>query len=135
MTLVDTNVLFDVAADDSVWFQWSSSRLRNAALDGPLIINPVVFAELSVQFEAVAEVEALLATLGVEMDHIPHSALFLAGKAFSKYRRSGGSRTGVLPDFFIGAHAATTGLPLLTRDPRRYRSYFPDVRLITPDLN
>jgi len=132
VTLVDTNVLLDLVTDDPVWADWSVRQLEAAALRGTLTINSVVYAELSVRFERIEEVDAVLEQAGITLEEIPRAALFLAGKVFQRYRMAGGSRAGVLPDFFIGAHAAVSGLPLLTRDMKRYRSYFPSVTLIAP---
>lgn len=132
MTLIDTNVLLDLVTDDPVWAEWSLGQLGAAALTGPLLINAVVYAELSVGFERIEELDAVLADASISVTDIPRAALFLAGKAFQRYRAAGGSRSGVLPDFFIGAHAAVAGLPLLTRDVQRYRSYFPSLSLIAP---
>ncbi len=133
MTLVDTNVLLDVVTDDPSWADWSIEQLEAAALRGPLLVNDVVYAELAVRYERIERLEAFLAEAGIEIAAMPRSALFLAGKVFQKYRKAGGQRTGVLPDFFIGAHAAVDRLDLLTRDTARYRTYFPTVTLITPD--
>ncbi|KAA0594057.1 putative nucleic acid-binding protein [Azospirillum lipoferum] len=133
MTLVDTNVLLDLVTNDPVWADWSIRQLDGAAVKGPLIINDVVYAELSVGFKRIEDLDDLLDDAGVVMDEIPREALFLAGKAFRRYRTAGGARSGVLPDFFIGAHAAVLGLPLLTRDAKRYRSYFPSVALVAPE--
>ncbi len=133
MTLVDTNVLLDVVTDDPVWADWSIEQLEAAALRGPLLINDVVYAELAVRYERIERLDAFLSEAGIDMAALPRAALFLAGKVFQTYRKSGGPRTGVLPDFFIGAHAAVDRLDLLTRDTARYRTYFPTVKLITPD--
>jgi len=133
MTLVDTNVLLDVATNDRDWAEWSVNRLDAAAIRGPLLINAVVYAEFSVGFVRVEEVDRVLDGAGFEMVDIPRAALFLAGKVFQRYRAQGGTHTGVLPDFFIGAHAAIAQVPLLTRDPRRYRTYFSGLALIAPD--
>ncbi|MEP6565458.1 MAG: type II toxin-antitoxin system VapC family toxin [Mesorhizobium sp.] len=133
MTLVDTNVLLDLVTDDPNWADWSVAQLEAASLDGPLLINDVVYAEVAVRYARIEDLEAFLDAAGLEMAPMPRAALFLAGKAFTQYRQSGGSRTGVLPDFFIGAHAAVSRFPLLTRDVGRYRTYFPSLRLITPD--
>ena len=133
MTLVDTNILLDVVTDDPNWSDWSIEQLEAAALRGPLLINDVVYAELAVRYERIERLEAFLSEAGLDMAAMPRSALFLAGKVFQKYGKAGGSRTGVLPDFFIGAHAAVDRLDLLTRDSARYRTYFPTVKLITPD--
>jgi predicted nucleic acid-binding protein len=124
MTLVDTNVLLYIVTDDPTCAEWSIGQLDAAALKGKLAINDVAYAELSVR---VATIEAL-----IEMAQIPRPALFLAGKIFQRYRSAGGKRTGVLPDFFIGAHVAVAGLTLLIRDARRYRSYFPTIDLVRP---
>ncbi|GAA4182346.1 type II toxin-antitoxin system VapC family toxin [Shinella granuli] len=133
MFLVDTNVLLDLVTEDPVWAAWSQAELEAAALLGPLGINDVVYAELSVRYRDIADLDAMIAL--AQLDHlpIPRQALFLAGKAFQAYRRTGGSRTGVLPDFFIGAHAAVAGLTLITRDAARYRTYFPNLAVRTPD--
>ncbi|RWN35143.1 MAG: PIN domain-containing protein [Mesorhizobium sp.] len=133
MTFVDTNVLLDLVTDDPNWAGWSIAQLEAASLDGPLLINDAVYAELAVRYIRIEDLEAFLDAAGLEMAPMPRAALFLAGKVFTQYRRSGGSRTGVLPDFFIGAHAAVAKLPLLTRDVGRYQTYFPSLRLITPD--
>jgi predicted nucleic acid-binding protein len=132
VTLVDTNVLFDLVTDDPIWADWSARQLRIASVREALIVNPVVYAELSVGYDRTEEVDAALDQAGVELVEIPRAALFLAGKAFQAYRARGGTRTGVLSDFFIGAHAVVERIALLTRDVRRYRSYFPTIRLITP---
>ena len=132
MTLVDTNVLLDLLTDDPTWAQWSVRRLDVAASKGALAINDVVYAELSVRFAAIEALDGVLAEATITVAPMPRAALFLAGKAFQRYRASGGVRTGVLPDFFIGAHAAVAGLTLLTRDARRYRRYFPKIDLVTP---
>jgi predicted nucleic acid-binding protein len=133
VTLVDTNVLLDLVTDDPHWADWSIAQLEAASLAGPLVINDVVYAELSVRYDRIEDLDAFLDQAGLEMAPMPQAALFLAGKVFTNYRRAGGSRTGVLPDFFIGAHAAVGKLPLLTRDVGRYRSYFPTLRLIAPE--
>ena len=132
MILVDTNVLLDVVTDDSKWLKWSLTQLDVGALNETLAINAVIYAELSVRFDRIERVEIFLASVGITMLSIPRSALFLAGKAFKRYRLAGGPRHGVLPDFFIGAHAAVAGLTLLTRDAQRYRTYFPTIHLVTP---
>ena len=132
MTLVDTNILLDLVTNDPSWADWSQRQLEAAAVRGPLLINDVVYAELSVGFLRVEEVDVTIAAAQVEVAPIPREALFLAGKVFRLYRAGGGTRSGVLPDFFIGAHAAVAKVPLLTRDARRYRSYFPTVQLIAP---
>ncbi len=132
MTLVDTNVLLDVLTDNPDWASCSIRQLDAVALQGPVIINDVVYAELSVRFHRIEDLDAILDDAGITLAPMPRQALFLAGKVFQRYRAAGGNRTGVLPDFFIGAHAAIAGLPLLTRDIRRYRTYFPSLELIAP---
>lgn len=132
MTLVDTNVLLDVVTDDPDWAEWSIRQLDTAAAKGALLINDVVYAELSVRFDTIEGLDAVLSDAGVSIAPMPRPALFLAAKAFQRYRAAGGARTNVLPDFFIGAHAAVAGLPLLTRDAKRYRTYFPKLALIAP---
>ena len=135
MILVDTNVLLDVVLDDAAWAEWSQRQLDAASLSGSICINPVIYAELSMAFARIEELEAVLADGGFQVEEIPREALFLAGKAFLRYRqRSRASvKRNVLPDFFIGAHAAVRGLPILTRDVGRYRAYFPTVELISPE--
>ena len=132
MTLVDTNVLLDLAKDDPDWATWSVRQLEAAAARGALVVNPVIYAELSVGFARIEDVDAFLAATAITVEPVPLPGLFLAGKVFRQYRAQGGTRTGVLPDFFIGAHAAVARLPLLTRDVGRYRTHFPTVTLITP---
>ena len=134
MTLIDTNILLDLFTDDPVWAEWSIRQLDAAAVKGPLTINSVVYAELSVRFERIEDLNAVLDEAAISMADIPRSALFLAGKVFQKYRAAGGLRSGVLPDFFIGAHAAVVGMALLTRDVQRYRTYFPSVTLLAPQI-
>ena len=131
-TLVDTNVLLDLVTDDPRWAGWSVRELERAALRGRLVINDVIYAELSVRFAGIEALDAMVAVVGVSLEALPRPALFLAGKAFLAYRRRGGGRRGVLPDFFIGAHAAVAGLTLLTRDAGRYRGYFPTVEVMAP---
>lgn len=131
--LADTNVLLDVATDDPAWADWSLRALDDAALDGPVLINAVIYAEFSIGYTRIEDVERVLGATGIELVEIPRDALFLAGKVFQQYRRSGGKRTNVLPDFFIGAHAAVADMPLISRDRRRYRQYFPTLRLIAPE--
>ncbi|MGO9803476.1 MAG: type II toxin-antitoxin system VapC family toxin [Steroidobacteraceae bacterium] len=132
MILVDTNVLLDVLENDPQWAEWSQQQLETAALTDSLAINAVIYSELSLAFERIEDLEAVVVEASLRLEPIPREALFLAGKAFLDYRRRQGARTGVLPDFYIGAQAAVSGWPLLTRDVRRYRSYFPTVRLIAP---
>jgi predicted nucleic acid-binding protein len=133
MTLVDSNVLLDVVTDGQMWADWSQTQLERAALRGPLVINNVIYAEISTRYTTVDAVDSMLLDLNIDLAITPRSALFLAGKAYLRYRAAGGMRTGVLADFFIGAHAAVERLPLLTRDSRRYRHYFPTVVLIEPE--
>ena len=133
MTLVDSNVLLDIFTRTPSWWEWSLMQLEEAALHGSLLINDVIYAETSVRFHSIDDFDAALAMAGVTVAPVPRTALFLAGKAFTQYRSAGGVRTGVLPDFFIGAHAMVESLPLLTRDARRYRNYFPEVVLVAPE--
>ena len=132
MTLVDSSVLIDILVDDPNWFDWSLAQLEAAALRGPLLINDIVYAETSTRYAAIEDFEAALVIANMTVVPTPRMALFLAGKAFAQYRRAGGTRTGVLADFFIGAHAVVEQLPLLTRDARRYQNYFPTIKLLTP---
>lgn len=133
MLLVDTNVILDVVADDPQWAAWSQAQLDAAALRYTLLVNPVIYAELSIAYQRIEELEGMLAAGGFRVEPIPREALFLAGKVFRQYRKMGGAKTGVLPDFFVGAHAAVAGIPLLTRDLRRYRNYFPKLDIIHPE--
>ncbi|HYW61998.1 MAG TPA: type II toxin-antitoxin system VapC family toxin [Bradyrhizobium sp.] len=135
MTLIDSNILIDIFGRDPVWWQWSLSHMEAAKLNGPLLINDVIYAETSIRYPTIERFDAALAKAGVTVVAIPREALFLAGKTFTNYRGAGGPRAGVLPDFFIGAHAAVQRLPLLTRDVRQYRSYFPKVALIAPVIS
>ncbi|MDE1974150.1 MAG: type II toxin-antitoxin system VapC family toxin [Hyphomicrobiales bacterium] len=132
-TLVDTNVLLDIATNHPKWARWSLCQLDAAVLRGRLLINAVVYAEFSIGYSHIEEADRILAAVGLDVTEIPRTALFLAGKIFQRYRAQGGSRTGVLPDFFIGAHAAVTQVALLTRDPRPYRTYFSGITIIAPD--
>lgn len=132
MILVDTNVILDVIEEDPAWADWSQAQLDRAALQGALLINPVIYAELSIAFQRIEELEVMVSEAGLIVESIPREALFLAGKAFLQYRRQKGTKRGVLPDFFIGAHASVLGIPLLTRDAGKYAGYFPQVTLITP---
>jgi predicted nucleic acid-binding protein len=133
--LVDSNILLDIFTRTPEWWEWSLRQLDEAALNGRLLINDVIYAETSIRFPNIDDFDEALAKAGTTVAPIPRMALFLAGKAFTQYRSAGGVRTGVLPDFFIGAHADVERLPLLTRDTRRYRNYFPNVVLIAPDGN
>lgn len=130
--LVDSNVLLDVLEDDPVWYAWSAEQLAASAEQGALIINPIIYAEVSVGFERIEDLEAVLSADAFERRPVPYEAAFLAGKCFVAYRRAGGVRRSPLPDFFIGAHAAVEGLTLLTRDATRYQTYFPRLKLIAP---
>lgn len=135
MLLVDTNVLVDVLEDDPEWADWSIRQLRAQSKVHRLAINPVIYAELSLTFSSVEALDRVVEDLALTLIEIPRPALFLAGKAFVRYRRRGGTKHNVLGDFFIGAHAAVAGLAVLTRDTKRYASYFPSVKLISPDAN
>lgn len=132
MLLVDTNVLVDVLEDDPEWADWSIGQLRAQSKIHRLAINPVIYSELSLTFSTVEALDRTIDDLGLTMIEIPRPALFLAGKAFVRYRRQGGKKNNVLADFFIGAQAAVSRYPLLTRDTRRYVSYFSGVKLIAP---
>jgi predicted nucleic acid-binding protein len=132
MILVDTNVLLDVLQNDAEWAGWSQQQLEIGQLSERLAINAVIYSELSIAFARIEELETVIAEAELTMAEIPREALFLAGKAFLNYRRRQGSKLGVLPDFYIGAHAAVSGWPILTRDVTRYRGHVPGVRLITP---
>ena len=131
--LVDSNVLLDVLTESSAWWSWSSAAMARAANRARLVLNPVIFAEISIRFSRLEELDWVLEHAGLSREPIPWAAAFLAGKAFVDYRRRGGARRSPLPDFFIGAHAAVAGHELLTRDRTRYRAYFPTVALIAPD--
>ena len=135
MILVDTNILLDLATKDSEWWGWSLDAIRAAAIEAPLFINAIVYAELSARYESASDADDFVEILGVQFLDIPRRGAFLAAKAFSQYRAAGGTKTGVLSDFFIGAHAAVLDVPVLTRDVSRYRTYFPELRLIAPQLN
>lgn len=132
MLLVDTNVILDVIENDPEWAAWSQAQLDAASLKFMLIINPIIYAELSIAYQRIEELESMIRRAGFRLAPIPREALFLAGRVFLKYRRQRGTKSGVLPDFFIGAHAAVSGIPLLTRDVRRYLTYFPSLKLIAP---
>lgn len=132
MVLVDTNVLVDVLQDDPLWAEWSIGQLRAQGRIHPLAINPVIYAEMSLSFSTVDALDDVVQTLGLHVREIPRPALFLAAKAFAQYRLRGGSRQQVLPDFFIGAHAAVEGWPLLTRDASWFRTVFPTLEVVAP---
>ncbi len=133
-TLVDTNVLLDVITEDPVWLDWSTEMLVAAAEAGPLWINPLIYAEVSVRFSRIEDLEDALPAEDYRRLQLPWEAAFLAGKAFLQYRRSGGPKSSPLPDFFIGAHAAVADLHLLTRDAGRFQTLFPTVHLVTPAI-
>lgn len=130
--LVDSNVLLDVLSEDAAWFEWSANTLEYHAARGPLCINPIIYAEVSVGFERIETLDGALPPGDFTRLPLPWEAGFLAGKAFVRYRRAQGTRRSPLPDFYIGAHAAINGLSLITRDARRYRTYFPQLELICP---
>ena len=131
-TLVDTNVLFDYLSEDSEWFEWSAAMMTDAAEHGTLAINAIIYAEISVRYDRMDDLDNALPSDYFIRAPLPWDAAFLAAKAFERYRRRGGMKRSPLPDFFIGAHAAVTGMTLLTRDARRYRTYFPKLRIISP---
>ena len=130
--LVDSNVLLDVLTEDATWFGWSSQALADAADTGYLVINPLVYAEVSIGFERIEELEEALPPDLFLRAPLPWPAAYLAGRCFVAYRRAGGTRRSPLPDFYIGAHAAVEGMRLLTRDPARYRAYLPRLELVSP---
>lgn len=132
-TIVDSNVLLDILTEDPAWVEWSTTALAQAAESGPLYINPIIYSEVSIRFTTVEALETALPPTDYRRQAIPWEAAFLAGKAFIDYKRSSGTKSRPLPDFFIGAHAAVASLDLLTRDTGRYRTYFPTVSLISPD--
>jgi predicted nucleic acid-binding protein len=132
ITLVDSNVLLDILTEDENWMDWSSEALARCADEGALAINPIIYAELSVGFDAIEDLEAAFPSSVFHRVPLPWEGGFLAGKAFLRYRRARGARTSPLPDFYIGAHAAISGFRLLSRDAARYRTYFPTVELVTP---
>ena len=129
-TLVDSNVLFDFLSQDDEWSDWSASMLAEAADQGAVAVNPIIYAEVSIRYDRIEDLDLALPGEYFVRLPLPQEAAFLAGKAFLRYRRRGGARISPLPDFFIGAHAAVSGLTLLTRDARRYRSYFPTLRIV-----
>lgn len=132
MLLVDTDVLVDVLQNDPRWADWSMAQMRAQARLHALAINPIIYAEISLSFSTIEALDDVVRTLGLELRDLPRPALFLAAKAYVQYRRRGGSRGQVLPDFFIGAHAAVEGWHLLTRDARRFRTYFPTLQVLAP---
>jgi len=131
-TLVDSNVILDLLTDDPRWSAWSATALERCANEGMLYINPIIYAEISISFNTIEELESAVPVEWFRRVPLPLEAAFLAGKAFLRYRQQGGLRVSTLPDFFIGAHAAVASLRLLTRDVARYRTYFPTVTLIAP---
>lgn len=130
--LVDSNVLLDILTEDPVWFDWSASALEEHAETSVLMINPIIYAEVSLRFERIEELEEALPVDLFKREPLPWEAGFLAGKSFLRYRKAGGPRRSPLPDFYIGAHAAVRGAALLTRDASRYRAHFPSLRLLSP---
>ena len=132
--LVDSNIILDVFLDDPNWAGWSESKLEKFSSITRLFINPVIYSEVSVGFKRIEELESALTRSGFQMLEIPKEALFLAGKAFLKYRKNRGTKRSPLPDFYIGAQAAIFDIDLITRDVTRYRTYFPTVRLISPEM-
>jgi predicted nucleic acid-binding protein len=131
-TLVDSNVLIDVATGGSEWADWSAAMITRAAEEGRVVINPIIYAEVSIGFDRIEDLDAALPVEYFAREELPWAAAFLAAQVFLDYRRDGGARRAPLPDFYIGAHAAIAGHTILTRDPKRYRSYFPKLRIIAP---
>jgi len=131
-TLVDSNVLIDVLTEDPTWYAWSSSALEQAAEESVLFINPLIYAEVAVGFSRVEDLDEALPEAYLVRLPLPWDAAFLAAHCFRRYRRNGGARRSPLPDFYVGSHAAVSGLRLLTRDAARYRTYFPKLQLISP---
>jgi len=131
-TLVDSSVLLDILTDDPGWARWSGDALARARDDGRLVINPIVYAEISTGFDRIEDLDEAVPVGDLAREPLPYQAGFVAGKAFLAYRRRGGQRRSPLPDFYIGAHAAVLGYRLLTRDATRYRTYFPTVALVAP---
>lgn len=130
--LVDSNVILDVVTEDRKWFEWSAGQIERLAEDHMLVINPIIYAEVSIGFDRIEDLDAALPVEFFRREPLPWEAGFLAGKRFVKYRRLGGERRSPLPDFYIGAHAAVIGIPLLTRDAGRYKTYFPKLIAIAP---
>ena len=130
-TLVDSSVILDTLTGDPVWAPWSSAALARAADEGGLLVNPIVYAEVSVYIETIEEVDEALAEF--EYCALPREAAFLASKAHRRYRENGGTRSSPLPDLLIGAHAMVTGCKVLTRDPRRFRTYYPKLEVVAPE--
>lgn len=132
MTLVDTNILIDIWSKDPKWFKWSSQAFAKCLAEGDVAVNPIICAELSLGFPSQKALDQALAAASLVRLDLPSDAAFLAGQAFNMYRKRGGKKASTLPDFFIGAHAAVAGLPILTRDATGYRTYFPTVTLVSP---
>lgn len=132
MTLVDTNVLIDILLGDPKWQVWSALALQQQSLHGPIVINEIVYAELSGKYTTQSALDDIVDEMELQFEWLPRPALHVAGRTFNSYRRSGGTRNSILPDFFIGSHAVVTECPILTRDTGRYRTHFPNVQLITP---
>ncbi len=130
--LVDSNIILDILTEDPQWFEWSAQKLAEYADQGALVINPIIYAEISTGFSQPQELESAIPADFFRRDLLLYEAAFLAGQSFLEYRRRGGERRSPLPDFYIGAHALVAEIPLLTRDVKRYRTYFPKVQLITP---
>jgi predicted nucleic acid-binding protein len=130
--LVDSNIILDVFLNDLKWAGWSESRLEEYSDQSVLYINPIIYSEISIGFKLIEDLESAISKAGFHMQEIPKEALFLAGKAYVKYKRRGGIKRTPLPDLFIGAHAAVMNLDLLTRDISRYQSYYPTLKLISP---
>ena len=131
--LIDSNVLLDLMTEDPRWFSWSAKALANAAETLRLVINPIIYAEVSIRYSQIEDLNAALPKAMIDREPIPYEAAFLAGKAFRVYRRRGGTKRSTLPDFFVGAHASVAGYSLLTRDATRYRTYFPKLPLLAPN--
>ena len=131
--LIDSNILLDLMTEDPRWFSWSAKALANAAETLRLVINPIIYAEVSIRYSQIEDLNAALPKAMIDREPVPYEAAFLAGKAFRVYRRRGGMKRSTFPDFFIGAHASIAGYSLLTRDATRYRTYFPKLALIAPN--
>ncbi len=131
--LIDSNVLLDLMTEDSRWFSWSANATATAAESARLVINPIIYAEVSIRYTKIEDLNAAIPKDIIDREAIPYEAAYLAGKAFTAYRQRGGTKRSTLPDFFVGAHASIAGYRLLTRDAARYRTYFPGLPLIAPD--
>jgi predicted nucleic acid-binding protein len=129
--LIDSNIILDIFTEDPQWFAWSSQKLAEYAETAKLCINPVIYAEISIRFQRIEDLEDVLPRDYFRREPLPYEAAFLAGKCFLQYRKRGGIKQSLLPDFLIGAHAAVMGWPLMTRDVRRYAAYFPKLKLVT----